>query len=184
MSTLFKALCLAFVALVITAAEPAQVRAGSAAEIDHDANETLHSFVRQVPGARELANKAAGILVFPSVVKAGFGIGGEYGEGILLNQQKVVGYYNIVSASFGFQLGVQERSVIIMFMTQDALDGFERRAGWKVGVDGSVTVITVGVGGSIDTDKITSPVIGFILDPKGLMYNLTLEGTKISRINP
>ena len=69
-----------------------------------------------------------------------------------------------------------------MFMTQDALAGFQNRAGWKVGVDGSVTVITVGVGGSIDSDKVVSPVIGFVLDPKGLMYNLTLEGSKISRI--
>jgi lipid-binding SYLF domain-containing protein len=74
--------------------------------------------------------------------------------------------------------------VIIMFMTQDALAGFDERAGWKVGVDGSVTIITVGVGGGIDTDKIVSPVIGFIIDQKGLMYNLTLEGSKISRINP
>ena len=122
--------------------------------------------------------------MFPSVIKAGIGFGGEYGEGILLNQQKVVGYYNLISASFGFQLGVQERSVIIMFMTEDALRGFEERAGWKVGVDGSVAIITVGVGGSIDTDKVVSPVIGFILDQKGLMYNLTLEGSKISRINP
>jgi lipid-binding SYLF domain-containing protein len=95
-----------------------------------------------------------------------------------------VGYYNLISASFGFQLGVQERSVIIMFMTQDALIGFEQRAGWKVGVDGSVAIITLGIGGSIDTDKVVSPVIGFILDQKGLMYNLTLEGSKISRINP
>jgi lipid-binding SYLF domain-containing protein len=118
------------------------------------------------------------------VVKAGIGIGGEYGEGILLDQKKVQGYYNIISASFGFQLGVQDRSIIIMFMTQDALDGFRRRAGWKVGVDGSVTIITVGVNGSIDSDEVVSPVIGFVLDPAGLMYNLTLEGTKISRIDP
>jgi lipid-binding SYLF domain-containing protein len=184
MNDLLKALCFVLVGITMTVADPPKSAAASAAEIDHDANETLHSFVRQIPGARELANKAAGILVFPSVVKAGFGIGGEYGEGVLLNQQRVEGYYNIVSASFGFQLGVQERSVIIMFMTQDALAGFKRRAGWKVGVDGSVTIITVGVGGAIDTDKIVSPVIGFILDPKGLMYNLTLEGTKISRITP
>jgi lipid-binding SYLF domain-containing protein len=176
---------LGFILIAATAVvvEPRSAVAGKA-EIDHDANEALHSFVRQVPGARELANKAAGILVFPSVVKAGFGIGGEYGEGILLNKDRVEGYYNIISASFGFQLGVQERTIIIMFMTQDALDGFDARAGWKVGVDGSVAIITVGIGGAIDTDKIVSPVIGFILDPKGLMYNLTLEGTKISRIDP
>ena len=184
MNTLLKAFCLVLVAMAATIAAPRISEAASAAEIEADANETLHSFVRQVPGARELAAKAAGILVFPSVVKAGIGIGGEYGEGILLNQQRVEGYYNLISASFGFQLGVQERSVIIMFMTQDALRGFEERAGWKIGVDGSVTIITVGVGGGIDTDKIVSPVIGFIIDQKGLMYNLTLEGSKISRINP
>jgi lipid-binding SYLF domain-containing protein len=184
MNTLLKASCFALLIATAIVAEPRIGEAASAAEIEADANETLHSFVRQVPGARELANKAAGILVFPSVVKAGIGIGGEYGEGILLNQQRVEGFYNLISASFGFQLGVQERSVIIMFMTQDALLGFEERAGWKIGVDGSVAIITVGVGGGIDTDKIVSPVIGFIIDQKGLMYNLTLEGSKISRINP
>lgn len=183
MNSLLKALCLALVAVFALVAEPHESAAG-ASGIDASANEALHSFVRQVPGARELANKAAGILVFPNVVKAGIGIGGEYGEGILLNQKQVEGYYNLISASFGFQLGVQARSIIIMFMTQDALDGFKRRAGWKIGVDGSVTVITVGVGGSIDTDEIVSPVIGFVLDQAGLMYNLTLEGTKISRIDP
>jgi lipid-binding SYLF domain-containing protein len=184
MNTLLTALCVALVAGFTLVAEPRGSEASSAAGLEADANETLHSFVRQVSGARELANKAAGILVFPSVVKAGIGIGGEYGEGILLNQQRVEGYYNLISASFGFQLGVQARSIIIMFMTQDALAGFQRRAGWKIGVDGSVTIITVGVGGSIDTDEIVSPVIGFVLDPAGLMYNLTLEGTKISRIDP
>ena len=184
MRTAVAAICLVLVAAAATVAQPQQCEAATAAEIDQEANATLHSFVNQTPGARELANKAAGILVFPSVVKAGFGFGGEYGEGIMLNQQRVVGYYNLISASFGFQLGVQERSVIIMFMTRDALDQFDRIAGWKVGVDGSVAIITVGIGGSIDTDKITQPVIGFIIDQKGLMYNLTLEGSKISRINP
>jgi lipid-binding SYLF domain-containing protein len=184
MNGLLKAVCLALVAAFALAAEPRASHAEAGAELQAEANETLHSFVRQVAGARELANKAAGILVFPSVVKAGIGIGGEYGEGILLDQKQVQGFYNLISASFGFQLGVQSRSIIIMFMTQDALDGFRRRAGWKIGVDGSVTVITVGVGGSIDSDKIVSPVIGFVLDPAGLMYNLTLEGTKISRFEP
>ena len=184
MKIVLRALCLTLFVAIAIVAEPPKSEAASAAKLDADANTTLHSFVRQVSGARELANKAAGILVFPSVLKAGIGFGGEYGEGVLLNQQRVAGYYNLISASFGFQLGVQERSVIIMFMTQDALAQFSRTAGWKVGVDGSVTVITIGVGGSIDTNQVTSPVIGFVLDQKGLMYNLTLEGTKISRINP
>jgi lipid-binding SYLF domain-containing protein len=172
----------AVIAFAAAFAEPRAAEAATGDEIMNDANETLHSFVAQTGGARELANKAVGILVFPSVIKAGFGIGGEYGEGILIVDQRSAGYYNLISASFGFQLGAQERSVIIMFMTQSALDAFYRRAGWKIGVDGSVAIITVGVGGSIDTDKVTEPVIGFILDQKGLMYNLTLEGSKITRI--
>ena len=172
-----------FCLLAILSPAPS-AEAASAYEIDAGVNETLDRFFYRIGGARELARKSVGILVFPSIVKAGFGFGGEYGEGALRlrGERGSVAYYNTISASFGFQLGVQERSVIIMFMTPEALDQFRRTAGWKVGVDGSVAIVTIGVGGSIDTNKITSPVIGFILDPKGLMYNLTLEGTKISRI--
>ena len=158
-------------------------RADSGAQIDSDVNAALSRFYREVGGARDLANRAAGVLVFPSVVKAGMGIGGEYGEGALRRHGRTEDYYNTVSASFGFQLGVQARTVIIIFMTEEALGSFRRKHGWKVGVDGSVTLVTVGVGGSIDTNQIKSPVVGFILDQKGLMYNLTLEGSKISRID-
>jgi lipid-binding SYLF domain-containing protein len=183
MKTLFTALFLIALAAGTIIATPPAAEATSGAKIDREANETLHSFVRQTAGARELANKAAGILVFPSVVKAGFGFGGEYGEGLLIVNKRSAGYYNMISASFGFQLGVQERSVIVMFMTKSALDSFYRRAGWKVGVDGSIAIVTIGIGGSIDSDKVIDPVIGFIFDQKGLMYNLTLEGSKISRID-
>ena len=172
----------AFSLLALGASAP-QSKAGSGVEIDAGVRATLDKFFYRVPGAHDLADKAVGILVFPSVVKAGFGIGGEYGEGALLIRGEPVDYYNTVSASFGFQLGVQERSVIIAFMTESALYQFRRTSGWKVGVDGSIAIVTLGVGGSIDTNKITSPVVGFILDPKGLMYNLTLEGSKISRIS-
>jgi lipid-binding SYLF domain-containing protein len=151
-------------------------------ELDASARGTLEDFFQQVRGSRDLANRSAGILVFPTVVKAGFGFGGEYGEGALLVGGRTAGYYNDVAGSVGFQFGAQARSIVIMFMTQDALDKFYRRDGWKVGVDGSVAVITVGAGGTIDTNNIQSPVVGFIFDQKGLMYNLTLEGSKISRI--
>lgn len=156
--------------------------ASSAAQIDADVRDTLHEFYVQIRGSRELLAKSAAVLVFPTVIKAGIGIGGEYGEGALLTRERTLEYYNTVSASIGFQLGAQKRSVIIAFMTPEALAGFRRVDGWKVGVDGSVALITVGVGGSIDTSKITSPIVGFIFDGKGLMYNLTLEGSKISRI--
>ena len=168
--------------LVVVAAPP-QSEAASAAEIDAGVGATLRSFERQFPGARELGRKAAAVLVFPSVVKAGIGFGGEYGEGLLIIQGRPGGYYNLISGSFGFQLGVQVRSVIIMFMSERSLASFQSTYGWKVGVDGSVAIVTLGAGGSIDTESLTSPVIGFILDPTGLMYNLTLEGSKISRIS-
>jgi lipid-binding SYLF domain-containing protein len=157
--------------------------AASGYEIDAEVDSALHHFYRNVGGARELVRDAAAVLVFPSVVKAGMGIGGEYGEGALRRHGHTDGYYNTVSASFGFQLGVQARTVIILFMTEEAFGSFRRKQGWKVGVDGSVALITLGVGGSIDTNQIKRPVIGFILDQKGLMYNLTLEGSKITRID-
>lgn len=170
-------------ALLLAGVMAPRADAASAASIDADVRATIDRFHTQISGARELSDKSYGILVFPSVVKAGFGIGGEYGEGALMVRGQPTTYFNTVGASFGFQLGIQARSVIIMFMTPEALEQFRRSKGWKVGVDGSVAIVTVGVGGSIDTNKIVSPVIGFILDPKGLMYNLTLEGTKITRIS-
>ena len=174
---------LLIVSMLAMAATARQSEAATASEIEGDVNATLNRFYGQVRGSRDLAGRAAGILVFPSIVKAGIGIGGEYGEGALRVKGKTAGYYNSVSASIGFQLGVQARSVIIMFMTEDALASFRRKNGWKVGVDGSVALITLGAGGSIDSNQISKPVIGFILDEKGLMYNLTLEGSKISRIS-
>jgi lipid-binding SYLF domain-containing protein len=167
--------------LVVT---PTRSEAATAGEIDAKVDRTLQSFESQIRGARELATNAAGILVFPSVVKAGIGLGGEYGEGLLIIRGRPGGYFNLISGSFGFQLGVQIRSVIIMFMTEQSLASFQNTYGWKVGVDGSVAIITLGAGGSIDTESLTSPVLGFIIDPSGLMYNLTLEGSKISRISP
>ena len=175
----FRVLSLILFALIVA---PQPAKASSAAEINAKVNATLRSFVSQNPSARELGRKAAGVLVFPSVIKAGIGLGGEYGEGVLIVKARPAGYYNLVSASFGFQLGLQSRSVIIMFMTDKALAGFRNADGWKFGVDGSIVLVTVGAGGAIDTDTVTRPIIAFVLDPQGLMYNLSLEGSKISRI--
>lgn len=177
---------LALSALALACAVPLgfapAAHAASAAEIDADVDAALQHFTYQVRGGNDLIARAAGVLVFPSVVKAGMGIGGEYGEGSLRSGNRTIAYFNTISASVGFQLGVQSRSVIILFMTHDALESFRRKDGWKVGVDGSVTLVTLGVGGAIDSNQIKKPVLGFILDQKGLMYNLTLEGSKISRI--
>lgn len=180
--TKLKIVILAMAALFAVAAHAPQAQAASAGAIDADARATLDQFFARVANGRELANKAEALLIFPSIVKAGIAIGGEYGEGALHVRGATAGYYNIIGASFGFQLGVQTRSVIIMFLTPGALAGFQARAGWEVGVDGSVALITVGAGGQIDTNNILDPIIGFVFNNKGLMYNLTLEGSKITRI--
>jgi lipid-binding SYLF domain-containing protein len=171
-----------FLALGLLMPAPRHADAASRSEIDADVTATLEKFYARVPGGFDLVQRAAGVLVFPSVVKAGMGIGGEYGEGALRAGGATIDYYNTVSASVGFQLGVQARSVLILFMTPESLASFRARQGWKVGVDGSVALVTLGAGGALDTNTIRRPVIGFILDNKGLMYNLTLEGSKISRI--
>jgi lipid-binding SYLF domain-containing protein len=178
-----RAVSLALLSIFAIMGTAPRTEARSAARIDADVEATLTGFFSQVRGSRELLAKSAAVLVFPSVIKAGMGIGGEYGEGALLVRGRTIEYYNTISASIGFQLGAQARSVIIVFMTPDALASFRRVDGWKVGVDGSVALITVGVGGSIDTTRIASPIVGFIFDGRGLMYNLTLEGSKISRIS-
>jgi lipid-binding SYLF domain-containing protein len=156
--------------------------AASKVEIDTKVKVTLEKFYEEVGAGKELANKASGILVFPSVIKAGIGIGGEYGEGALRINGRTVEYFNTAAASIGFQLGAQSKSIILLFMAKDALSNFRNSEGWEVGVDGSVSLIKIGAGGSVDTTNIKDPIIGFVFGQKGLMYNLTLEGSKITRI--
>ncbi len=123
------------------------------------------------------------MLLLPHVIKAGFGFGGEYGEGALRVDGKSVDYYNIASASFGFQFGAQEKTVVLVFMNEDALNGFRRGEGWKAGVDGSVALVTLGADAAVDTTKIKDPIVGFVFGQKGLMYNLTLEGSKFTKLD-
>ena len=157
--------------------------AASKTEINAEVRAALTSFYAQVGAGKELANKSVAMLVFPKVYKAGFGIGGEFGEGAMLKGGKTTAYYNTAAASIGFQIGAQVKSQIIMFMTHDALKSFNHKDGWKAGVDGSVAVLSVGAGGQLDTNTITDPIIGFIFSNKGLMYNLTFEGSKITKIH-
>jgi len=171
---------MALTAIVIIASHSAH--ASSAVEIDTKTDATLKRFYKEVAAAKDLSKTSSGILVFPSVIKVGFGIGGEYGEGALRIGGKTVDYYSTAAASIGFQLGAQAKAVILMFMTKNALKDFRNSDGWEVGVDGSVALIEIGAGGSIDTSNIKDPVIGFVFDQKGLMYNLTLEGSKMTKI--
>ena len=158
------------------------VAAASKTEIDVRVENALTTFNEKTDSGKELANRAVGMLVFPKVYKAGIGIGGEYGEGALLVGGKAVDYYNTTSASIGFQLGAQARSEIILFMNQDVLTNFRNDEGWEAGVDGSVAIATFGAGGEIDSTTAQESIIGFIFSNKGLMYNLSIEGSKFTKI--
>ncbi|MDD3517000.1 MAG: YSC84-related protein [Chromatiales bacterium] len=173
----------ALVLLLMLAFALPQALAASAAEIDAKVDQTLEEFYRHTSAGKNLAAKAQGVLVFPEIVKAGFGVGGEYGEGALRVKGKTADYYSIASASIGLQFGAQLRSVVILFMTKDAYDGFRNTDGWKAGVDASVAVATLGAGGEISSETIKEPVIGFVFSNKGLMYNLTIEGSKITKLS-
>lgn len=156
--------------------------AASRAEIDARTDAALVTLYEESPAAKALVAQAAGILVFPNVVKAGLGIGGEYGEGKLIERGTTTGYYRVASASVGFQLGAQVKSQILIFLEAEALADFKASDGWEAGVDGSVALATFGAGEQIDTNSIRSPIVGFVFSNEGLMYHLTLEGTKISRL--
>jgi lipid-binding SYLF domain-containing protein len=156
--------------------------AATAKEINVSVDVTLKNFYKNVKGAKGYLKTAKGVLVFPSVYKAGFGFGGEYGEGALQIGGKTIEYYSTVAGSFGFQLGAQKKTLILVFTKKDALKSFRESNGWKAGVDGSVALVTVGIGGSIDTTNIKDPIVAFAFDQKGLMYNLTIEGSKFSKI--
>jgi lipid-binding SYLF domain-containing protein len=161
---------------------PGVALAKTGAEIDASADAALDRFGKQVRGSREFLSGAKGVLVFPDVIQAGAGIGGEYGEGVLRIGGRTSAYYSLASASVGFQLGAQKKDIVLVFLQDRALADFQKSEGWKIGVDGSVVLIDVGAEGSINTMKINKPVVGFVVGQKGLMYNLTLEGSKISRL--
>ena len=157
--------------------------AASAAKIDKEANKALEVFKDDIDGAQVFLDQAAGYLVFPRVIKVGIGLGAETGEGVLRVGGQTVAYYRTTSGSIGLQLGAQAKSIVIAFMTPASLKKFRDSEGWKVGVDGSVALIDLGGGKTIDSDNVKDPVVGFIFGSKGLMYNLTLEGSKFTKLD-
>jgi lipid-binding SYLF domain-containing protein len=157
--------------------------AATAREIDVSVDVALENFDKEVKGSKTFLENSKGVLVFPKVLKAGVGFGGEYGEGALRIDGKTVDYYNTAAGSFGLQFGAQAKSIILVFLDADALKRFRESEGWKAGVDGSVALVTLGAGGAIDTTKLKDPIVGFVFGQKGLMYNLTLEGSKFTKLD-
>jgi lipid-binding SYLF domain-containing protein len=157
--------------------------AASAREIDTSVNVALERFYKEVKGAKEFTKTAKGMLVMPGVIKAGLGVGGEYGEGALRVGGKTVDYYNVASASFGLQIGAQKKDFLIAFMTDEALKQFRNSKGWEAGVDGNIALINIGAGGTIDTASIKDPIVAFVFDVKGLMADVSLKGSKFTKLD-
>lgn len=167
--------------LVVVGSNP--VLAKSAEEIDAETNQALDTLYRESSAAKELGAKARGILVFPSITKGGLIVGGEYGEGALRADGKTQAYYSSTSGSVGLQIGISSRSLVIMFMTDEALQEFTSADGWEAGVNADVTVVDVGATGSLDTTTAQAPVIAFNFGEEGLMAGVSVEGTKVSKLD-
>lgn len=159
--------------------DPAARRQAIDAEVDN----ALARLYQQAGGSQELVARSAGVLVFPSVISAGFIVGGSHGNGALRKGGKTAGYYSMGAASVGLLAGGQSRSVFILFVTPDALKRFEASSGWTAGVDSSVALISVGANARINTQDVQQPVAGFVLTNSGFMADLSLNGTRVSRID-
>jgi lipid-binding SYLF domain-containing protein len=152
-------------------------------EIDASVDSALTQLYAKTPGARELVAKSRGQLVFPNVIAAGFVVGAQGGDGALRSGGRTVGYYRTASGSFGLQAGAESKAIFILFMTQDSYNQFVQSNGWTVGADASVTLIQVGAAGTIDSNTVNAPVIGLVQTNAGLMANLSLAGTKVTKLD-
>lgn len=168
------------------ATDPAVAVGGptKAQTIDANVDASLVDLYRAVPQAKTLVEKAKGVLIFPSITKAGFVVGGEYGQGALRVNGKTVGYYSLTSGSIGLTAGVQNASQVILFNTTEALEKFRNSSGWTAGVDASVALLKIGAGGTIDTRTANSPVQAIVYGTSGLIVDASIAGQKITRIDP
>ena len=151
--------------------------------LDAQADAALARLGSQVPGSRERVAKARGVLVFPEMKTAGLVVGGSRGRGVLRSGAGTAGYYHTSGASIGLLAGGDSKAVYVLFMTQEALDKFNRGNGWTIGADASVTFATHGGDASIDTETGRHPVIGYVLTNSGLLLNASLDGAKVSRLD-
>jgi lipid-binding SYLF domain-containing protein len=157
--------------------------AASAQQIDQDAKKALENLYAKSPSAKTMGEKAAAILVFPAIVKGGFIVGGQYGEGALIQNGKTVSFYNTVAASYGLQAGLQKFGYALFFMTEPALKWLDKSDGWEIGVGPSIVVVDVGAAAAMTSTTLQSDIYAFFFDQKGLMGGLGLQGTKITKLH-
>lgn len=160
-----------------------QASGASGAQLYRDAYNALQTLYAQSPSAAALGQRAKAILVFPSVVKGGFVVGGQYGEGVLFMNGNTAGYYSTVQASYGLQAGIQKYGYALFLMDDSAFEWMNRTGGWEVGSGPSIVVMDTGKASSMTTTTLHSGIYAFFFSQKGLMAGLGLQGTKITRIN-
>jgi lipid-binding SYLF domain-containing protein len=170
-------------AFVVGPATPVPASAASGKSIERDARAALKKLYSSNPSARLLRDKAHGVLVFPSMLKAGFMFGGQIGEGALFQGGKVQGFYNSVAASYGLQAGAQVFGYALFFMNKGGLDALENSEGFELGSGPSLVVLDEGVAKSLTSTTITQDVYAFVFDQKGLMGGLGIQGSKITKIS-
>jgi lipid-binding SYLF domain-containing protein len=168
-------------ALVLaTGALPAA--AASAEDLNADATQALNTLYTTHPEAKRLANSARAVLVFPKIIKAGLVFGGSYGEGVMTRNDTFYGYYNSVSASWGWQAGAESYGYVVFLMNDKAVNYLDKSKGWEIGVGPSLVVVNEGVAKSISSSTIKDDAYAYIFDQQGLMASLSIEGTKITKI--
>jgi lipid-binding SYLF domain-containing protein len=171
-------------AALAPALAPAPGWAATASELSASASAALQQLYAGSDKARELGRRARAILVFPSIKKAGFVVGGQGGEGVLFQNGQSVGYFSLYAASFGLQAGVQKFSYALFFITQSALDYLRKSDGWAIGSGPSVVVVDKGMAKTMNTTTLSQDVYAMPFGQKGLMAGLGLEGSKITPIHP
>ncbi len=172
------------IAIGLNVLSPALALAASASQIDRDASQSLTTLYKNTPGAKALGDKAVAVLVFPSIVKGGFIIAGQFGDGALRKNGKTAAYYRSLAASYGFQAGVQGYGYVLFFMDQASLQYLDNTAGFELGTGPSLVVLDEGFGKNFSTTTLQKGIYAFIFDQKGLMGGVGIQGSKITRINP
>ena len=175
---------LVFAFSVGTYNSPNAAAEATAVEIDRDVKNALEELYADSASAKTLGEKAKGILVFPSIVKGGFLVGGQYGEGALLKGGETSGYYKTIQISYGLQAGIQKYGYVLFFMTDSAMNWLDKSEGWEIGAGPSIVVVDKGMAGSMSTTTAKEDIYAFFFGQKGLMAGLGLQGTKITRITP
>jgi len=179
--TLHKLLLLAAVTFSLGATSN-HVNAATAEELSRDAAQALQTLYKSNPVAADIAKRAKATLVFPNIVKAGLVFGGSYGEGVLTKGSEFAGYYNSVSASWGWQAGAESYSYVVFLMSDKAVKYLEKTRGWEIGVGPTVVVVNEGIAKNLSSSTLKGDAYAFIFDQQGLMASLSIEGTKISHI--